>query len=210
MKRNKHIDKEINWVISLGLILLGLVVLFLSYQAYSFYVSSGLGLLLIGLIVVLLIIASILFKVLLQFFKTKIELTLFQRMKDSKEFEKLIEAFDFKFINTGYSETTLNGYFVTMNNYVMTKEKSSGEESYFLLELFCDCSELSRKEIDAIEYKNFIVTHNSIIKFSTDWFFRFDAKKIFECLNEQLVFAAKYKLKVIKEEVLKSEEYWSE
>lgn len=200
MKRNKHIEKQFGRTIILGIVVLILGIVLIGIQAYAFFKSGYSNIAIFTSIILLMIIGK--------FLKSQIELILLNRMKNSKEFEKLRRSFDFKKVDTNYYEAKSKGYFITMNNHVNPKIKSDGRMKDLFLDLFCDCSELSPKEINEIEDKGFIVTHHSIRKFSSNWLIRFNANKISNTLNQQLELANKYQLKIIKEEELKKKEYW--
>lgn len=199
MKRNQHIDRQFDRTVTWGTIFLLVGVVLVGIQVYASFEFEYSNIALFISIVLAMMVA--------RFVKSQIEAILLQRMKASKEFENLVETFEFKETFTDYYEANRNGYFVAMSNHVNTKVKSDARMSYLFLDLFCDCSTLSPEEISEIENKGFIVTHHSIRKFSSNWFVRFNPVKISNLLKSQLALANKYQLNIVSEEEIKSKEY---
>ncbi|MCB0539869.1 MAG: hypothetical protein KDE33_20300, partial [Bacteroidetes bacterium] len=77
------------------------------------------------------------------------------------------------------------------------------------VDLFCDCSRLSEKEIEEIEDKNFIVTHISIRRVISNWVERYDINRISLILDDQVKLAERFDLVPIKKAQLEKEDFWA-
>ena len=203
MKRNKQIDEKTNRVVVLGIATLIVGVILISILCYKSYHSGDS----IQTIILFGGILGILF-----FFKTIeriIEKKVMNRMMNSSEYNHFINSYGFNKINTGSYKGAINNYFVTLNNYEDKNFTFVEIENKLYIDVFCDCSNLTQKEINRIEDKGYVVTHHSIRKVLSSWWNRFKTSKLENCIDEQLDIAIEYKLNNIEEKELKKDEYWA-
>jgi len=202
MKRNKNIDKRLGKTVVIGIVIFLLVLVLLVILAFSFYSSGYPDIKILAALFFVYVVGIIL--------KYWIESTLLERMKTSPAFGELINVFGFKEVKPNYYEGVINGYYVIMINQVQLKFYPDSRVNDLIMDLFCDCSDLSIKEIDMIEDSDFVVLHDLIRKFSSNWFTRFDAKKISSTLKKQLEIVNTYHLGSIDEAEVEKGVYWEE
>ena len=203
MKRNKHIDSEFNQVIILGLLLVILLIALIGIDLYMKFISGDI-IRYLKIIVIIILIYEI-----LKISGRLIENRLLRKKMDSSEFELMLKSKNFDNIAGDYYAGVRSGYYSRIFDFKMKNTIPFQVTNQLFVDLFCDCSRLSEKEIEEIEDKNFIVTHISIRRVISNWVERYDINRISLILDDQVKLAERFDLVPIKKAQLEKEDFWA-